>query len=104
MFDYTSTSRIRRKVRTKFTNIRNRVQEEFIVTLNDFSAVEGENFQQRFKRIMHRKSSSSSSETESSSDDSDSSEDNGSEKKTIKQRFVLYGSKVVEMLIQLDIR
>lgn len=87
MFEYTSTSRIRRKVKSKLKDLRNKVQEEVTVTLNEFSAVEGENFQQKIKRMMRKKPGTSSSE---SSDDSsgDSSEEVEHVKKSVKQRLV----------------
>lgn len=88
MFDYTSTSRIRRKVRSQLTKIRNKVQEEVTVTLNEFSAVEGENFQQKIKRMMHRKSDNESITSTGDSSSSDSDEEVG-ERKSFKQRFVL---------------
>lgn len=82
MFDYTSTSRIRRKVRSKFTDIRNRVEEELTATYNEYSVAEGTNFKQKIKWMMHRKSSSDDSSSSSSDDES-------GEKKTLKQRLVL---------------
>lgn len=83
MFHNSSTSRLRRKVKSKFKDFRNKVQEELTVTLNDYSAIEGETFPQKIKRMMRKRSSSESSE-KSSSESSDSEED----KKVIKHRLV----------------
>lgn len=91
MFDYTSTSKIRRKVRTNLTRIRNRVQEEVTVNMNDLSAVEGESLQQKLKRFMKKyegTSSASSLNGDTSSESGDSVDEDRKMKKTLKQRFV----------------
>lgn len=90
MFNNYSTSRIRRKVKTKLSNIRDKVQEEILMTKQEFSATEGENFHQKFKRYINKRleDTSSSSNTESSSEDADSSDEGGRTKKSLKQRFV----------------
>lgn len=90
MFHNSSTSRIRRKVKSKFKDFRDKVQEELTVTLNDFSAVEGESFQQKIKRMMKKKSSAESSEKSSIASESSDEED---DKKSVRQRFVLQNNR-----------
>lgn len=61
MFDYTATSRIRRKVKTKLSRFRDRFQEEVSQSLNDIASLDGDNISLRLKRLMREKSASTSS-------------------------------------------
>lgn len=56
MFDYKSTSRIRRKVKTKFAIFRDKVENELAASLYDIVAAENskEGFKKQLKKLMLR--------------------------------------------------
>ncbi|KAJ8960224.1 hypothetical protein NQ318_003949 [Aromia moschata] len=65
MIDYTATSRIRRKVKTKFTHLKNRLHDELSHSLNDLSSIDRDNISLHLKKLVKKNASGSTTSLDS---------------------------------------